>query len=565
MFSKANPFDDIVASATDENLTSENWELLLGVCDKVSRSSTDGARDCVNALQKRFTHRSANVQLYALTLAEALVKNCDVTVHREISSRSFTNALKKLIQDRSTHESVRKRALEFIQMCSYEFRANASLGLMNEVYHSLRAEGVQFPSPQKPKKEYTQSELDKQKEEEELQLALALSLSESEKRSSYKTKESENAEPTISRVRALYDFQPTEQGELGFQKGDIIRVIESVYRDWWKGELRGKTGIFPVNYVEKIVDRSPADLMKEAQMEAEVMGEIRNVERLLEMLNTIDPRKDSFSDDTELQELYNKTLSIRPKLVKLIEKYSLKKEELVALNEQFIQARTMYDRMLGSTIARYPTSAVNNTYAMPPYGGYESTQPYSPSVENYQGYGGGAPAQPYGHRASYSYPQTSPSPHPQHQDPSQIQPPATMGPGQVDYSDPAASQNYQYPQQPYYPPEYASQPPAGAVAGVPPPMGPGNPDQQQQQQPQPASYPPTSNAPPMTPQLQSNYPYQQPSPAPYPPYDPNQGYPAAPNAANAYSSPPPVSAVQPPYTPTAYPAQPPYGGAYAQQ
>jgi hypothetical protein len=50
-------------------------------------------------------------------------------------------------------------------------------------------------------------------------------------------------------VRALYDFQPTEQGELGFQKGDIVRVIESVYRDWWKGELRGKTGIFPVNYV----------------------------------------------------------------------------------------------------------------------------------------------------------------------------------------------------------------------------------------------------------------------------------------------------------------------------
>jgi hypothetical protein len=47
----------------------------------------------------------------------------------------------------------------------------------------------------------------------------------------------------------LYDFQPTEQGELGFQKGDIVRVIESVYRDWWKGELRGKTGIFPVNYV----------------------------------------------------------------------------------------------------------------------------------------------------------------------------------------------------------------------------------------------------------------------------------------------------------------------------
>lgn len=41
-------------------------------------------------------------------------------------------------------------------MCSFEFRADSSLGLMNEVYQSLRAEGIQFPSPQKPKKEFTQ-------------------------------------------------------------------------------------------------------------------------------------------------------------------------------------------------------------------------------------------------------------------------------------------------------------------------------------------------------------------------------------------------------------------------
>lgn len=27
---------------------------------------------------------------------------------------------------------------------------------MNDVYHSLRAEGIQFPNPQKPKKEFSQ-------------------------------------------------------------------------------------------------------------------------------------------------------------------------------------------------------------------------------------------------------------------------------------------------------------------------------------------------------------------------------------------------------------------------
>lgn len=50
-------------------------------------------------------------------------------------------------------------------------------------------------------------------------------------------------------MRALYDFAPTESGELAFSKGDIIRVLDSVYEHWWRGELRGNAGIFPVNYV----------------------------------------------------------------------------------------------------------------------------------------------------------------------------------------------------------------------------------------------------------------------------------------------------------------------------
>ncbi|KAI7902587.1 uncharacterized protein BX663DRAFT_486400 [Cokeromyces recurvatus] len=388
MFSRVNPFDESVTAATNENLTVENWELILAVTDKLNRATPDSARDCIAAVEKRLNNRNPNVQLYAIALAEALVKNCDITVHREISSRSFTNTLTKLVHDKTVHPKVKTRILEFIQMCSFEFRADSTLGLINEVYHSLRAEGIQFPSPQKPRKEFTQSELDKQKEEEELQLALALSLSESENRHTYKshsffpchkssTATTSNSNPTvtatkpksaddetaqISRVRALYDFQPTEQGELGFQKGDIIRVIESVYRDWWKGELRGKTGIFPVNYVEKIVDPSPSDLLKEVSIENEVLNETRNIDRLLEILSS-DTSSTSFSDNEELQSLYNSTLAIRPKLVKLIEKYSLKRDELVALNEKFMRARTMYDSMLSNSIAKYSTA---NTYGYPP-------------------------------------------------------------------------------------------------------------------------------------------------------------------------------------------------------
>jgi len=73
---------------------------------------------------------------------------------------------------------------------------------------------------------------------------------------------------------------------LQFRKGDIIAVLESVYKDWWKGSLRGQTGIFPLNYVEKLQDPTQDELQREAQMEAEVFAEIKNVEKLLTLLST---------------------------------------------------------------------------------------------------------------------------------------------------------------------------------------------------------------------------------------------------------------------------------------
>lgn len=56
----------------------------------------------------------------------------------------------------------------------------------------------------------------------------------------------------VTRVRALYAFEPTEPGELAFEKGDIIKVVDRGYKDWWRGQLKGRTGIFPVNYVVRI-------------------------------------------------------------------------------------------------------------------------------------------------------------------------------------------------------------------------------------------------------------------------------------------------------------------------
>ncbi len=132
---------------------------------------------------------------------------------------------------------------------------------------------------------------------------------------------------TVSRVRALFDFQPSEPGELQFRKGDVIAVLESVYKDWWKGSLRGQTGIFPLNYVEKLADPTQLELQKEAQMEAEVFGEIKNVEKLLALLSTSSGEV-NVRDNEEITGLYHQTLAIRPKLIELIGKYTQKKGEV---------------------------------------------------------------------------------------------------------------------------------------------------------------------------------------------------------------------------------------------
>jgi len=66
--SSTNPYDALVAKATDETQTSESWDLILTLCDKVDLDGEQGARNVTQALQKRLLHRSANVQLFSLTV-----------------------------------------------------------------------------------------------------------------------------------------------------------------------------------------------------------------------------------------------------------------------------------------------------------------------------------------------------------------------------------------------------------------------------------------------------------------------------------------------------------------
>ncbi|OXB59155.1 hypothetical protein ASZ78_010754, partial [Callipepla squamata] len=61
---------------------------------------------------------------------------------------------------------------------------------------------------------------------------------------------SQSLEGKKRKARALYDFRGENEDELSFKAGDFITELESVDEDWMSGEIQGRAGIFPKNFVQ---------------------------------------------------------------------------------------------------------------------------------------------------------------------------------------------------------------------------------------------------------------------------------------------------------------------------
>lgn len=86
--------------ATSENNTTEQWDVIIDICDKAAANSKN-AKDCIRSIMKRMGHCDPHVAIQAITLMDSCIKNCGKTFHLEIASRDFETEFQRLMTKNS--------------------------------------------------------------------------------------------------------------------------------------------------------------------------------------------------------------------------------------------------------------------------------------------------------------------------------------------------------------------------------------------------------------------------------------------------------------------------------
>ncbi|KAG0025001.1 SH3-domain kinase binding protein 1 [Podila clonocystis] len=76
--------------------------------------------------------------------------------------------------------------------------------------------------------------------------------------------------PILARVE--YDYEAKESGELSLEAGRVVTVLDKTDAAWWTGDLNGKVGTFPSNYVKLIENKEEGESDKPAKFKLAAFG-----------------------------------------------------------------------------------------------------------------------------------------------------------------------------------------------------------------------------------------------------------------------------------------------------
>ncbi|XP_008326175.1 signal transducing adapter molecule 2 isoform X3 [Cynoglossus semilaevis] len=398
------PFAEDIEKATNENNTTDDWGVIMDICDKIGTTS-NGAKEGLRAIMKRVNHKVPHVSLQALNLLGACVSNCGKIFHLEICSREFASEVRNVLT--KAHPKVCERLKALMVEWTEEFQKDPQLSLIGATIKSLKEDGISFPSPssQGTTTKVSTPAGGKVTDDEDLAKAIELSLQEQKQQADLRplTATSDTTNNTSSgggqevrKVRALYDFEAAEDNELTFKSGELILVLDDSDPNWWKGENHRGVGLFPSNfvtnslnaepepvaYIEKTVSAEETVLETKAEPEPVYIDE-EKMDRTLALLQNKDPA-DPNLDSQELIQLEGACEQMNPMIDEKLQEIDRKHSELSELNVKVLEALDLYNKLMNEAPFYTSYSKMQQQYphastmGMQGYLGHSAAAPYMP-------------------------------------------------------------------------------------------------------------------------------------------------------------------------------------------
>ncbi|XP_073709313.1 CD2-associated protein [Garra rufa] len=83
-------------------------------------------------------------------------------------------------------------------------------------------------------------------------------------------KEAESKGKVKEYCKAIFPYEATNQDELGLKEGDIIHILSKDTGEpgWWRGEINGREGVFPDNFVTPVAETDKETLTSKGSIKA---------------------------------------------------------------------------------------------------------------------------------------------------------------------------------------------------------------------------------------------------------------------------------------------------------